>query len=164
MLPMKQIAAVFALIFALSAPALRADALYESFTSKDLESILTGYTFVSGDHSWSGGMKSNMDTPNATLVDVNSAYCVFRAKENGATKPLELAKQIRDGLVSKFHLAEPKSWEISAPKGISADDFGMSYVLSCVDNGSKQLLYVTVQVVRIGAEDFGITVSYTFLK
>lgn len=162
---MKQIAAVFVLIFALSAPALQADALYESFTSKDLESILTGYTFVSGDHSWSGGVKTNENTPNATLVDANSAYFVFRAeKESTARKPPELAKQIRDGLVSKFHLAQANPWERDVPKGTSGDDFGMAYVLSSVDNGSKQLIYLTVQVVRLGAADFGITISYTFLK
>lgn len=105
---------------------------------------------------------------NNTFFDTNSAFFVIESREKGgAGTANQLAIKIREQIIADFHLpmAKPSSvWLASQPEGTTKETYGEAYLHTFPkDNDrTKVSLYITVQVVRVGDQRYGVTVNYVW--
>lgn len=105
---------------------------------------------------------------NCTFFDTNSAFFVIKPREKEDAETAEqVARKIRERIIETFHfpLEKPSSqWMTRQPEGTTKETYSEAYLYTFPENNdrSKVSLYITVQVVRVEDQRYGVTVNYVW--
>ena len=145
---------------------LPAEELRDAPVAEIIKEAVPALTYVSGDKEWSGGFYTN-GYIGRTEFDANTSYAIFHSQDATLSAP-DIAVKIRTFLISRYNFptTQPSStWEKRTPPGMASTDFGEAVLVAFHPHNSRDEVgvYLSVEVVRRTATDFGITIQYTTL-